>query len=118
MEKITNKPWGNEELLFQGHGYAVKKICILPNQQTSMHFHNIKHETIMVNKGILLVYLDDRIHPPKSLELNAGDSLAINPLQIHQMYAGAEPVVYFEAQTDHLEDVVRIQDNYGRAVQR
>jgi quercetin dioxygenase-like cupin family protein len=114
MSQITEKPWGNENLIFQGFGYAVKKITLNQNQKTSLHYHQLKHETIMVLDGELNVFIDDRINDAKFIVLAPGDYLAINPEVIHQMSTNACQAVYFEAQTDHLTDVIRLKDDYGR----
>lgn len=114
MENITLKPWGNENLIFKGNGYAVKKITLNEGMQTSLHYHEIKHETVMVLSGILNVYIDDKKNSSEVINLGAGESLAISPNVIHRMNAKEGQVVYFEAQTDHLDDVVRLNDDYGR----
>ena len=114
MSAITEKPWGNENLIFQGFGYAVKKITLNPNQKTSLHYHEIKHETIMILEGELRIYIDNKIDEPEILILTSGDYLAIEPEVIHQMSTDTAKAVYFEAQTDHLTDVIRLKDDYGR----
>lgn len=114
MEKITNKPWGKENLLFQGNGYAVKKITLNEGKQTSLHYHEVKHETVMILSGTLDVYIDDKNNPAEIRSLSAGEYLAISPKVIHRMSASTGQVIYFEAQSDHLDDVVRLNDDYGR----
>ena len=114
MENITIKPWGNENLLFQGHGYAVKKITLTEGKQTSLHYHEVKHETVMVLSGTLEVLIDDNNNPAEILTLRAGEYLAISPKVIHRMSATTGQVIYFEAQSDHLNDVIRLNDDYGR----
>jgi quercetin dioxygenase-like cupin family protein len=114
MNEVTEKPWGNENLIFQGFGYAVKKITLDPNQKTSLHYHRIKHETIMVLEGELRIYIDDKISPPNTKVFTAGSYLAIAPEIIHQMSTGDSSAIYFEAQTDYLTDVIRLKDDYGR----
>ena len=111
---ITEKPWGNEVLIFQGFGYAVKKITLNNKEQTSLHYHNLKHETISVFSGELSVYLKHLDGTEEKVVLKAGESLPITPRVIHRMSCEAGASVYFEAQTDHLDDVVRISDSYGR----
>jgi len=111
---MTEKPWGNESLVFQGHGYAVKKISLNENEQTSLHFHNLKHETICVHSGTLSIYLKYEDGTEEKILLNPGESLPIAPKIVHRMSSNAGTSVYFEAQTDHLDDVVRISDSYGR----
>jgi mannose-6-phosphate isomerase len=114
MSELTEKPWGSESLIFQGFGYAVKKIILNQDQKTSLHYHQIKHETIMVLAGELRIFINDKISAPNTLVLNSGDYLAISPGVIHQMSTSSSHAVYFEAQTDHLTDVVRLKDDYGR----
>jgi mannose-6-phosphate isomerase-like protein (cupin superfamily) len=111
---ITEKPWGNESLIFQGFGYAVKKITLNDKEQTSLHYHNVKHETISVHSGQLSVYLKHLDGTEELVILKAGESLPIAPRVVHRMSCDLGASVYFEAQTDHLDDVVRISDSYGR----
>ena len=113
MSKVTDKPWGSEELIFQGHGYAVKKISLKKGCYTSLHFHDIKHETIMVLTGQLRIFTKDRANETTQV-LKSGDSLAIEPKTIHRMFSDTFDCIYFEAQTDHLDDVIRLNDAYGR----
>jgi mannose-6-phosphate isomerase-like protein (cupin superfamily) len=109
----TEKPWGYEDLIFQGHGYAVKKIRLNFQMATSLHYHEIKHETIMVLSGVLRIKLiEDEI--PKEITLCPGDSRAIEPGVVHQMSTQSQDTEYFEAQTDFLTDVIRISDPSGR----
>jgi mannose-6-phosphate isomerase-like protein (cupin superfamily) len=110
----TEKPWGHESLIFQGFGYAVKKITLNDKQQTSLHYHNVKHETISVHSGQLSVYLKHLDGTEELVVLKAGESLPITPKVVHRMSSELGISVYFEAQTDHLDDVVRISDSYGR----
>lgn len=115
MSQITDKPWGNENLIFRGFGYAVKKITLNSYQKTSLHYHEVKHETIMVLEGELRIFIDDKINPPNTFIFTAGSYLAISPGIIHQMSTEDSQAIYFEAQTDHLTDVIRLKDDYGRA---
>jgi len=114
MTNITHKPWGSEELVHQGNGYAVKKITLLKSNRTSLHYHEVKHETIMVHSGSLNLYIDDLSGSQKTLTLSPGETHVIPAKFIHQMLTADVDAVYFEAQTDHLNDVVRLVDHYGR----
>jgi quercetin dioxygenase-like cupin family protein len=107
--KKTLKSWGHELLLHQGNGYAVKKIYLNAHHRTSLHYHEIKHETIMLLTGELKIYTEDgekKVHH----SLSSGDFLVIEPRVIHQVESLNENSIYFEAQTDHLDDVVRLTD--------
>lgn len=114
---ITQKPWGREVLLHQGYGYAVKLISIFPGQSTSLHFHRVKHEYIFVvsSKLSIELYPSQRQDSSKHHELLEGESIGIEPAAVHRMFNETEQELrYLECQTDHLDDVVRVKDFYGR----
>lgn len=110
------KPWGKEELIHQGNDYAVKRITLRKAHSTSLHYHEIKHETIMVHSGKLTILVGTEATSLMEKVLLPGDSVSIEPLKIHRMIALQEDCVYFEAQSDFLEDVIRLSDSYGRGV--
>lgn len=114
MILTVEKPWGKEDLIFQGHGYAVKKIFLAKSQQTSLHYHEIKHETVLMLTGTLKIFIRENNQPEKIVLLKAGEYLCISPGVIHRMQSVDEDAVYFEAQTDHLSDVIRVEDDFGR----
>ena len=113
---MTKKPWGQELLLHQGFGYAVKEITLLFGHSTSLHYHEIKHECIYVISGVIRIKLS--IEPSsftfENIDICAGEFLAIQPKFIHQMSSFETNSLYLESQTDHLDDVVRLADSYGR----
>lgn len=111
--KVTLKPWGQEDLLHQGYGYAVKKITLKKGYRTSLHYHNVKHEHIFVLSGVLTVDIPGP-GAPRGLNLRTGEFVALEPLVIHQMSAVTSDCVYLESQSDFLDDVVRLEDDYRR----
>lgn len=110
---ITKKPWGEEDLLHQGYGYAVKKILLNDGQRTSLHYHVEKHEFIFVVEGTLEVEIADG-DTRQVRSLSSGGFLAILPGQVHRMASQSGDVLYLESQTDHLDDVVRLSDDFDR----
>lgn len=114
MVTTVNKPWGREELLYQGNGYAVKRISLNNNQKTSLHFHEIKHETILMLSGTLRVEIRVENLDEVIVLLRKGEHLCIDPKVIHRMQSIDGDSIYFEAQTDHLDDVIRLSDDFGR----
>lgn len=104
----TTKDWGYEDLIHQGSGYAVKLIHLKEGCSTSLHLHEIKHETIIVHSGTLSILLQVPGENPFVVELVACESIAIAAKTIHKMTASNNDCIYFEAQTDHLDDVVRL----------
>ncbi len=110
---LTEKPWGKEELLHQGHGYAVKRITLLSGHRTSLHYHALKHEHIYILSGNLQLTLE--ASGSRSQQTFApGEHVAIEPGVIHQMASDDFTCVYIESQSDHLDDVIRVQDDYKR----
>ena len=97
FEKRT-KRWGSEQVVFYGP-YIVKRLVI--NGVTSMHYHNAKTETIIVEHGTLYVDTPDKTHV-----LEPGDTLTLYENQRHSM-RGLD-AVYIECSTPQLYDSVRV----------
>ena len=111
--KIIEKPWGKEEVLEINEKYMVKKLTMFAGKKCSLQYHNFKKETIYILSGKLRIYigknekeLDSKIYLP-------GESITLNPGEIHRM-EGIEESVYLEASTPEMDDVVRIIDDYNR----
>lgn len=109
MEKIE-KPWGYEIVWAKTDSYVGKILHINPGQRLSLQYHNVKEETIYVFSGTLRNYDEmgnvGLYHP--------GEVLHIKPGVIHRFGAGENPVELMEVSTNHLDDVVRLQDDYNR----
>lgn len=112
-ELITEKPWGRETIVQWTPIYTVKKILMRKGHQCSYQFHERKHETIYVLEGILTLVVDGT-----TLEMEQGESLGIKPLLKHRMRATESDCVYLECSTSDLDDIVRLEDDYGRDVVR
>lgn len=111
MEKIE-KPWGYELLFAHTEHYAGKILKINENEMLSLQYHKIKDETIFIWEGEMLFEVEE---DGKIVErrLLPGDSYRIKPGVKHRMKAVKDCIV-FEVSTPHLEDVVRLEDKYGR----
>jgi len=109
----TEKPWGYEILLEKNEFYVVKELFMKKDCMCSLQFHELKHETIYVLSGTLIIFYDDRVNGLQEKILEKGDVLAIPPKVIHRM-AGKTDTLYLESSTPQLEDVVRLNDLYGR----
>jgi mannose-6-phosphate isomerase-like protein (cupin superfamily) len=112
MTKRVPKPWG-EEIIFAHTGrYAGKILKVKRGESLSLQYHERKDETIYVYKGRLRVVVEaDGVREEKTLR--AGDSLHFPPGTRHRM-EGATDCVLFEVSTPELDDVVRLEDRYGR----
>jgi mannose-6-phosphate isomerase len=113
MVSRTDKPWGYEELLEQNDVYVVKRLFMKAGHSCSLQYHNKKHETIYVLSGKLKITsgpsrdeLSDRVY-------SAGEYVPLKPGIVHRM-TGETDALYLESSTSDLDDLVRIQDNYGR----
>lgn len=107
------KPWGYEKIWAMNEKYVGKILKINPGHRLSRQYHEVKDETIHVLSGMLLL-----LHGAHEVEhvLAPGSCFRIKPGTIHRFCApeGGEPVVLLEASTPELEDVVRLDDDYGR----
>jgi len=108
----TDKPWGYELLFARTSSYAGKLIHIEPGESLSLQYHEMKEETIFVLKGEVIVdmKINDRLD---SSVLGEGRSAHIPPGRIHRFRTetGCDLV---EVSTPQLDDVVRLEDRYGR----
>jgi mannose-6-phosphate isomerase len=127
MKKIE-KPWGYEIIWAESSksiGYVGKIIHINPGHRLSMQFHETKEETILVKSGVLYIetigdLMDNRdlhkaiLKTPTEIRLVPGEVFHVTPFLTHRFIAKEESVEIIEVSTKHLDDVVRICDDYGR----
>ena len=110
--RIVNKPWGREEIFAENERYAGKILRLSAGQSLSLQYHERKDETLYVLEGdvLLLVEEDGAMRERK---LAPGESYRIRPGVKHRMRA-EQPCVVFEVSSPELDDVVRLEDEYGR----
>jgi mannose-6-phosphate isomerase len=108
------KPWGYEIIWASTDTYVGKIIHINAGEALSVQYHNRKDETVYLLNGELTywVRLPGR-DALQDMKLRAGESFRIAPGTVHYMQAVTDCDV-LEASTAHLDDVVRLQDRYGR----
>ena len=106
--KIT-KPWGYEIIIEKNIFYTVKKLFMKKGHRCSLQLHKKKIETVTCLKGTLSIYLNK-----KNFILKKDDTLTIKPFQIHRMFAEKSDCLYMESSSNHLTDIVRIEDDYSR----
>jgi mannose-6-phosphate isomerase-like protein (cupin superfamily) len=114
MSKVVDKPWGNELIWANTDRYVGKILHIKAGEALSLQYHRVKDETIMVLSGRMqLVYFADG-EPPKSRELGPREPFHVTPGLRHRMIA-IEDTDVLEVSTTELDDVVRLEDRYGRS---
>lgn len=107
------KPWGYELVFAENERYAGKILHLEPGHCLSLQYHERKDETLYVLSGEvdLLVEVDGVM---KDIRLAPGEAYRIRPLVRHRLRAQA-PCELIEVSSPELEDVVRLEDVYGRA---
>ena len=110
----TEKPWGYEILWAHTERYVGKILHIEPGHVLSLQYHEHKHESIYVLRGRMIFRYQDAAGALKEREMIAGEAQQVPTGMIHQFEA-VERTDVLEASTDHLDDVVRLKDRYGRA---
>ena len=114
MSKVVDKPWGNELIWAVTDRYVGKILHIKAGEALSLQYHRVKDETIMVLSGRMqLVYFAEG-EAPKSRELGPREPFHVTPGLRHRMIA-IEDTDVLEVSTTELDDVVRLEDRYGRS---
>lgn len=106
---MITKPWGREVWWASTDKYLAKRIEVRAGHMLSLQYHQRKLETLYLHSGRALFHVEDAI-----LEPPAGSALTLAPGTIHRIEA-VDDVVLFEVSTPDADDVIRIEDRYGRA---
>lgn len=109
-----DRPWGRWQVIDTGEGFAVKRITVKPGAKLSLQLHHSRDEHWIVVTGTAKVTRGD-----ESFELKANQSTFI-PVEVQHRIenVGAEDLVFIEVQWGPMldeNDIVRIEDTYGRA---
>jgi mannose-6-phosphate isomerase len=108
----VDKPWGHELVWAETARYVGKILHIRAGHRLSRQYHRVKEETLMVQAG----EMDLEIGRAEALEtrrMKAGDVFHVVPGTVHRMIAVTD-VDVLEVSTPELDDVVRLEDVYGR----
>lgn len=110
----VEKPWGYELIFAHTDKYAGKILSIGKGCRLSLQYHEYKDESIYVHRGEVLVQLEAIDGQRVSTVLRNGECLRIEPFTQHRIQAVRDAIL-FEVSTPDLEDVRRVEDDYGRA---
>ena len=109
----VDKPWGHELIWARTERYVGKILHIRAGEALSLQYHRVKDETIMVLTGKLrFEYFADG-EQPQTRELLPRVPFHVTPGLRHRMIA-LEDTDVIEVSTPELDDVVRLDDRYGR----
>ena len=109
----VDKPWGYELLWAKTDRYVGKVIHVTAGHALSLQYHNRKVETIYLHSGKLLFEIQEG-EKLVGREMLPGDRVHVPAGTVHRMTA-LEDADIFEVSTPELDDVVRLEDRYGRA---
>lgn len=114
--RIVDKPWGHEVIWAETDDYVGKILHIEEGEQLSLQYHEVKEETLYCQTGRLELEVadaDDDGSELRTVIMEPGDAYHITPRTVHRMRALSTCDI-FEVSTPHLQDVVRLEDRYGR----
>jgi mannose-6-phosphate isomerase-like protein (cupin superfamily) len=111
MVERANKPWGQEVLHVNTSFFKVKTLVVNPGEALSLQYHNQKEEFWYILKGRGTIscgmYIFDAL-PGTTLHILPG---------VHHRVEATEPLEILEVSSPHSdEDIVRLEDRYGRTV--
>ncbi len=109
----VEKPWGHEEIWAHCEKYVGKLLVIKGGEKLSRQYHEVKDETIYVLRGELILEIGKGSQIAQHL-LGEGASHRIVPGTVHRFCASPEGCTLIEVSTPELDDVIRIEDDYGR----
>jgi mannose-6-phosphate isomerase len=111
----VDKPWGHELIWALTDAYCGKILFVKAGESLSLQFHREKDESWLVHSGRAQLEMGrpgDKT--PNSEVVGPGAAFRIRPGTIHRVKA-LEDTTILEVSTTQLEDVVRLEDGYGRA---
>jgi mannose-6-phosphate isomerase-like protein (cupin superfamily) len=110
----VEKPWGHELIWAETDGYVGKVLFVKAGESLSLQFHREKDESWLVQSGRARVELGSVGDAVLKEEVVApGAAFRFRPGTVHRVTA-LEDTTIIEASTPHLDDVVRLDDRYGR----
>lgn len=110
----VEKPWGHEVWWAHTDDYAGKLLHVDAGHRLSLQMHREKDETSYVLSGRLRLTRGPSEDELEQREIGPGFTWRVEPGTVHSIEALEDSVV-LEVSTPHLDDVVRLQDPYGRS---
>lgn len=110
-----NKPWGSFKQFIKNEKSTVKIIFVNPNEQLSLQYHHHRKEFWRVIAGNPQIQIGGR-----KIAAKIGDEFIIPEMTNHRIIGGKEKAEILEISFGEFDenDIVRIEDRYGRSVQQ
>ena len=109
----VEKPWGYELIFAHTDRYVGKILHIGPGPALSLQYHRVKDETLHLLSGEYELEVEEEGGMVQR-QMQPGDTYHIRPNTRHRMTTGETACDILEVSTPELEDVVRLEDRYGR----
>jgi mannose-6-phosphate isomerase len=110
----VDKPWGHELIWALAEDYCGKILFVRAGESLSLQFHRVKDESWYVLEGRAELELGGPGQKGLDQEvIGPGDAFRFPPGTVHRVRA-LEDTRLLEVSTPHLDDVVRLEDSYGR----
>ena len=109
----VEKPWGWELVWAEAEHYVGKLLFVRAGQALSLQYHEVKDEAWLVQTGRASLELGQVGEQLETVEIAEGDAFRYRPGTVHRVTA-IEDLLIVEVSTPHLDDVVRLEDRYGR----
>jgi mannose-6-phosphate isomerase-like protein (cupin superfamily) len=112
----VDKPWGYEIRWAITDRYLGKVLHVNKGEALSLQYHERKDECLLVSAGSIELEVGEHEGALTKHRLRAGDAVHLQPGTRHRITA-IEDTDIFEVSTPEMEDVVRLEDRYGRTNQ-
>ncbi|MDH3814215.1 MAG: cupin [Acidobacteriota bacterium] len=109
----VEKPWGYEEIFAETNDYVGKLLFVRQGEALSLQYHEVKEETLRVLEGTLDLVTGPDIERLANHQIGPETVFHIPPRTLHRMVAVTDCLL-LEVSTTQLDDVVRLEDRYGR----
>jgi mannose-6-phosphate isomerase-like protein (cupin superfamily) len=110
----VDKPWGYELIWALSDVYCGKLLVVRAGHSLSLQLHREKDESWLVQSGRARVELGREGEALAGNVVEPGEAFRFEPGTVHRITA-IEDTTILEVSTPQLDDVVRLEDDYGRA---
>lgn len=110
----VEKPWGHELIYAATENYCGKLLVVRAGEALGLQYHERKDETLNLESGLGTLEIaegDGRVHVAT---VRPGMAFRLRPRTVHRLRTIAHSV-FLEVSTPEPDDVVRLEDRYGRA---
>ena len=113
LPRRVDKPWGHELVWAHAEHYVGKVLRIEAGKRLSLQHHEVKDEWIHVLEGRLRLTLGNASGDLEVRDLGPGEGAHVAVRRVHRFEA-IETCTLIEVSTPQLNDVVRLEDDFGR----